>query len=88
MGKITGFMEHERIEEGYKPVEERVKHYKEFVVGLIWFVAMILLAIVVAGLAHYFIPSTFSQRLWTCSAEACGRWRRASRRDGFARRRG
>jgi len=34
MGKITGFMEHERIEEGYRPVEERVKHYKEFVVGL------------------------------------------------------
>lgn len=34
MGKITGFMEHERIEEGYKPVEERLKHYKEFVVGL------------------------------------------------------
>jgi glutamate synthase (NADPH) small chain len=34
MGKITGFMEYERIEEGYKPVEERVKHYKEFVIGL------------------------------------------------------
>jgi glutamate synthase (NADPH/NADH) small chain len=34
MGKITGFMEHERVEEGYKPVDERVKHYKEFVVGL------------------------------------------------------
>ncbi|WP_038208783.1 glutamate synthase subunit beta [Xenophilus azovorans] len=34
MGKITGFMEYERIEEGYKPVPERVKHYKEFVVGL------------------------------------------------------
>ena len=34
MGKITGFMEHERIEEGYKPIPERVKHYKEFVVGL------------------------------------------------------
>ncbi|GHC74815.1 dihydropyrimidine dehydrogenase subunit A [Pseudorhodoferax aquiterrae] len=34
MGKITGFMEHERIEEGYKPVEERLKHYKEFVVAL------------------------------------------------------
>lgn len=34
MGKITGFMEHERLEEGYKPVEERLKHYKEFVVGL------------------------------------------------------
>ncbi len=34
MGKITGFMEFERLEEGYKPVPERVKHYKEFVVGL------------------------------------------------------
>ncbi len=34
MGKITGFMEIERIEEGYKPVAERLKHYKEFVVGL------------------------------------------------------
>ena len=34
MGKITGFMEFERIEEGYKPVPERVKHYKEFVIGL------------------------------------------------------
>jgi glutamate synthase (NADPH/NADH) small chain len=34
MGKITGFMEFERIEEGYKPVPERRKHYKEFVVGL------------------------------------------------------
>jgi glutamate synthase (NADPH/NADH) small chain len=34
MGKITGFMEYERIEEGYKPVPERVKHYKEFVIGL------------------------------------------------------
>jgi glutamate synthase (NADPH/NADH) small chain len=34
MGKVTGFMEYERIEEGYKPVSERVKHYKEFVVGL------------------------------------------------------
>ena len=34
MGKITGFMEHERIEEGYPPVQERVKHHKEFVVGL------------------------------------------------------
>ena len=31
MGKITGFMEYERIEEGYRPVPERVKHYKEFV---------------------------------------------------------
>ncbi len=34
MGKITGFMEFERIEEGYKPVAERLKNYKEFVVGL------------------------------------------------------
>ena len=34
MGKMTGFMEFERIEEGYKPVVERVKNYKEFVVGL------------------------------------------------------
>lgn len=34
MGKITGFMEYERVEEGYKPVPERLKHYKEFVVGL------------------------------------------------------
>ena len=34
MGKMTGFMEFERIEEGYKPVGERVKNYKEFVVGL------------------------------------------------------
>ncbi len=34
MGKITGFMEYERLEESYKPVPERLKHYKEFVVGL------------------------------------------------------
>jgi glutamate synthase (NADPH/NADH) small chain len=34
MGKVTGFMEYERIEEAYKPVSERLKHYKEFVVGL------------------------------------------------------
>jgi glutamate synthase (NADPH/NADH) small chain len=34
MGKVTGFMEFERVEEGYKPVPERVKHYKEFVLGL------------------------------------------------------
>jgi glutamate synthase (NADPH/NADH) small chain len=34
MGKVTGFMEYQRIEEGYKPVPERVKHYKEFVIGL------------------------------------------------------
>ncbi len=34
MGKITGFMEFERLEEGYKPVKERLKNYKEFVIGL------------------------------------------------------
>jgi glutamate synthase (NADPH/NADH) small chain len=34
MGKVTGFMEFERIDEGYKPVSERLKHYKEFVIGL------------------------------------------------------
>lgn len=34
MGKVTGFLEFERVEEGYKPVPERLKHYKEFVIGL------------------------------------------------------
>ncbi|MDC8771579.1 glutamate synthase subunit beta [Roseateles albus] len=34
MGKITGFMEIERLEEGYEPVSARVKNYKEFVIGL------------------------------------------------------
>ncbi|MEO6410749.1 MAG: glutamate synthase subunit beta [Burkholderiaceae bacterium] len=34
MGKVTGFMEFERLEEGYAPVELRVKNYKEFVIGL------------------------------------------------------
>jgi len=34
MGKVTGFMEFERIEEGYKPAAERLKNYKEFVIGL------------------------------------------------------
>src|SRR3954454_24031108 len=34
MGKVTGFMEFERVEEGYGPVPERVKHYKEFIVAL------------------------------------------------------
>lgn len=30
MGKTTGFLEFERKDENYKPVEERVKNYKEF----------------------------------------------------------
>ncbi|WP_343629599.1 glutamate synthase subunit beta [Roseateles sp.] len=34
MGKVTGFMEYERLEEGYEPVETRLKNYKEFVIGL------------------------------------------------------
>ena len=34
MGKVTGFLEFERLEEGYEPVETRVKNYKEFVIGL------------------------------------------------------
>ena len=31
MGKPTGFMEFQRLSEGYQPVEARLKHYKEFV---------------------------------------------------------
>ena len=34
MGKTTGFMEYERIEEGYPAPAERLKSYKEFVIGL------------------------------------------------------
>ena len=34
MGKVTGFMEFDRIEEGYAPVAERIKNYKEFVITL------------------------------------------------------
>src|SRR5262245_1415196 len=34
MGKITGFMEFDRHDRGYKPAAERVKHWNEFVVPL------------------------------------------------------
>jgi len=34
MGKPTGFLEFDRLEEGYAPVETRLKNYKEFVIGL------------------------------------------------------
>jgi len=34
MGKVTGFLEFERLEEGYEPVTKRLKNYKEFVIGL------------------------------------------------------
>ncbi|MEZ0232595.1 MAG: glutamate synthase subunit beta [Methylophilaceae bacterium] len=34
MGKVTGFMEYDRLSEGYLPVVDRVKNYKEFVLHL------------------------------------------------------
>ncbi|HEX6414493.1 MAG TPA: glutamate synthase subunit beta [Burkholderiales bacterium] len=34
MGKITGFLEHERLEEPHEPVEARKKHYREFYLRL------------------------------------------------------
>jgi len=34
MGKITGFMEFDRHDRGYRPVGERVRHWREFVVPL------------------------------------------------------
>jgi glutamate synthase (NADPH/NADH) small chain len=34
MGKVTGFMEFERVEEAYQPVAQRLKNYREFVIGL------------------------------------------------------
>ena len=34
MGKLTGFMEFERVEETYRPVAERLKNYREFVLTL------------------------------------------------------
>jgi len=34
MGKVTGFLEFERLEEGYEPVQVRVKNWKEFVITL------------------------------------------------------
>jgi glutamate synthase (NADPH) small chain len=34
MGKVTGFMEHERLEEPHEPAESRKKHYREFYLRL------------------------------------------------------
>lgn len=34
MGKITGFMEFDRKDEGYAPVKDRIKNYKEFTLPL------------------------------------------------------
>ena len=30
MGKVTGFMEFDRLDRDYAPVNERTQHYKEF----------------------------------------------------------
>jgi glutamate synthase (NADPH) small chain len=34
MGKITGFLEYERDDRDYQPVEQRIKHWREFVLPL------------------------------------------------------
>ena len=34
MGKITGFLEYERSDRDYQPVEERIGHWHEFVLPL------------------------------------------------------
>ena len=34
MGKPTGFIEFQRLSEGYEAADTRVKHYKEFVSSL------------------------------------------------------
>ncbi len=34
MGKITGFLEYERSDRDYEPVEQRIKHWREFVLPL------------------------------------------------------
>jgi len=34
MGKVTGFMEFERVNETYEAPAKRLHHYKEFVVAL------------------------------------------------------
>jgi glutamate synthase (NADPH/NADH) small chain len=34
MGKITGFLEYERSDRHYEPVEQRIRHWREFVLPL------------------------------------------------------
>ena len=34
MGKVTGFLEYERNDRDYEPVEERIRHWREFVLPL------------------------------------------------------
>ena len=31
MGKVTGFLEYEREDRDYEPVEARIRHWREFV---------------------------------------------------------
>ena len=34
MGKVTGFLEYNRVDEGYEPVKNRLDNYKEFMIPL------------------------------------------------------
>jgi len=34
MGKPTGFLEYQRLDRGYAPVDDRIKHFREFVIPL------------------------------------------------------
>ncbi|MGD8843103.1 MAG: glutamate synthase subunit beta [Gammaproteobacteria bacterium] len=34
MGKPTGFIEYARLDRGYNPIEERIKHFREFMIPL------------------------------------------------------
>ena len=34
MGKVTGFLEYQREDRDYEAVQERVRHWREFVVPL------------------------------------------------------
>ena len=34
MGKVTGFLEYQRADRGYEPAEERIRHWREFVLPL------------------------------------------------------
>jgi glutamate synthase (NADPH/NADH) small chain len=34
MGKVTGFLEYQRLQEAAEPARERIKHYREFVIRL------------------------------------------------------
>jgi NADPH-dependent glutamate synthase beta subunit-like oxidoreductase len=34
VGKVTGFLEYEREDRDYEPVEERIRHWREFILPL------------------------------------------------------